>query len=475
MYSCCHIKFLEMLGWHGSELEEFLPEWLRAAKLLGLNDSDVEFAVEKWIPEYWDLSLEGVKKFIAACIRDAADLAKGEEYLARGDKLIYVNMPGVPLPLMANVTASKGRVHVHYPAYLIVTVLGAFFNKYCGKYNPSCDNGSMRSPCANCAMNRIRYNASTESELAQPTVHWNWGLRCNEAPKTDEMISCDMGSTGSDVYVTLPHDVDSGIDEADYRPKIDYLSKKLRDAQERVSRLTGFAVSEADISEAAGAYIKYMDKLQTLTDLVMNADPMPLSGAELTMFGIFVEMCLGIGNESILDALDTVIGEVRVRISKGEGLLPKDSPRLACHFNPLCVPWLDKAFRDNGVCLVQGKLLPFADKFRKFLSEEDDIYKAIARIILSIPSTMNMLDEARINAELVTRYPVDGALYGFYSSDVWVGALQKTMVKVIEAETGVPHFYIEGELWNSGDGSYDSHMAIVRSICNYLKISNIGT
>ena len=84
-----------------------------------------------------------------------------------------------------------------------------------------------------------------------------------------------------------------------------------------------------------------------------------------------------------------------------------------------------------------------------------------------------MLDEARINAEMLTRYPVDGALYGFYSSDSWVGALQKTMVQVIEAETGVPHFYIEGSLWASEDTDYDSRRAIVRSICNYLKISNI--
>ena len=86
---------------------------------------------------------------------------------------------------------------------------------------------------------------------------------------------------------------------------------------------------------------------------------------------------------------------------------------------------------------------------------------------------MNMLDEARINAELLTRYPVDGALYGFYSSDSWVGALQKTMVKVIEAETGVPHFYIEGDLWDLSGEAYETRLAIVRSICNYLKISNI--
>ena len=73
----------------------------------------------------------------------------------------------------------------------------------------------------------------------------------------------------------------------------------------------------------------------------------------------------------------------------------------------------------------------------------------------------------------VTRYPVDGALYGFYSSDSWVGALQKTMVKVIEAETGVPHFYIEGDLWALGGEARETRLAIVRSICNYLKISNI--
>ena len=67
----------------------------------------------------------------------------------------------------------------------------------------------------------------------------------------------------------------------------------------------------------------------------------------------------------------------------------------------------------------------------------------------------------------------DGALYGFYSSDSWVGALQKTMVKVIEAETGVPHFYIEGDLWALGGEARETRLAIVRSICNYLKISNI--
>ena len=47
MYSSCHIKFLEMLGWHGSELEEFLPEWLRAAKLLGLSYVQLNYTLKQ--------------------------------------------------------------------------------------------------------------------------------------------------------------------------------------------------------------------------------------------------------------------------------------------------------------------------------------------------------------------------------------------------------------------------------------------
>ena len=473
MKTGAHEKFLEMLGWEGEELNRFLPDWKKAAAIMGLSDADVAFAVEQWIPAYWDLSLNGVKKFIAACIRGVVEIARGGDYLARGDKLIYMNMPAAPVSGYANVVASGGRVHVFYPAYLMINVLTAFFNKYVNKVEEKGESSSLRSPCANCALNRFRMKTGLAGAMPPPTVNWSWGLRCSEAPKIDEMMQCLCSSDAPNVYVVLPHDVPSGEVEADDRARVDLLAGKLRLAQSEVSGITGVTVTDADVRAAAEGYMQYMDKVQTLTDLVMNADCLPISGGELALFGLCVETCLCIDKSYVLDALDTIIAEVRERIDRGEGFGSRVAPRLACHFNPLCAPWLDKAFRDNGVCLVQGKLFPFADKFRGYLEQEEDVYKAVARIILSVPSVMNMLDEARINAELVTRYPVDGALYGFYSSDSWVGALQKTMVKVIEAETGVPHFYIEGNLWDLNGEAYETRLAIVRSICNYLKISNI--
>lgn len=465
------IKFLKMLGWEGKELDAFLPQWLNAAKFLGLTEKDVSFAVNEWVPTYWDLSLNGIKKFIAACIREVVEISQTKKYIDAGDKMLYINMPAAPVCIHANKLAGKGRLHIAYPGYMMITVLGAFFNKSCS----TCDDMKVMNPsCAHCTMNSLRAQAGHDGVIPPPTITWNWGLKCSEAPKTEEMLACLQGNTWKNVFITIPHDAALGVVEADDRERTNYLARKIRLAQKTVSQETGIEVTDEHLHAAAAEYMAYMDRVETLTDLVMKANPLPLTGNELTLFSICVDVCFDIGYSYVIDALDTVIDEVKVRISKGEGVLPKDSPRLACQFNPIYAPWIDRAFRDNGVCLAQGRMYPFASSFKKYLDEEEDIYSAVARMSLATPSAMNMLDEARINAELLTRYPMDGALYGFYSFDRWVGALQKIMVQLIEKQTGVPHFYLEGDLWDTGKHSPEDRMAIIRSICNYLKISNIG-
>ena len=93
MAETAHRRFLELLGWQGAELEAFLPEWMNAAEFLRLSDADVAFAVDEWLPQYWDMSLEGTRKCIAAVIREAAALARTADYLAAGDAVIYATMP----------------------------------------------------------------------------------------------------------------------------------------------------------------------------------------------------------------------------------------------------------------------------------------------------------------------------------------------------------------------------------------------
>lgn len=465
-----HREFLRMLGWEGDALESFLPDWLGAAAFLGLTDDDVRYSVTDWIPTYWDLSLRGIRLCIGACIREIAETAKLGRHLTEGKRLLYSNMPASPVCIRANKLAGGGQLHISYPDFLISTVLSAFFNKtYGGTQAGSC----MDPVCRHCGMNCVRADASRDGTIPPPTVTWNWGLHCNEAPKTEELIGCLKGTDWHDVFITLPHDAPLGDVEADDMERVRYLAEEIRIGQRQVTAFTGIEVGPGDLSAAMADYLGYLRRLERLSDMVVTADPQPITGNELTLFGICLQMVFDTGYDYLNEAIDTVTEEAAERIARGCGSLPKGAPKLACHFNPLNVPWVDKAFRDNGVSLSVGRIFPLAGTMSRYL-DGGDIYVAIARQCLATPDAVNMRDEARIVSELLSRYPVDGALYGFFAFDRWVGALQKTMIQIVEESTGIPHFYLEGDFWDGTRCGLEDRMAIVRSICNCLKISGIA-
>lgn len=471
MNSDIHRKFLKLLGWEGEELEAFLPEWLHAAEYLHLSDNDVAFATDEWLPAYWDMSLAGTRKCIGALIREAAAMSRVEEYLAAGEKVIYSTMPSASVCVYANRLAGGGRVHIFYPYFIIATVWTAFF----GRELDARLNGSGLDPaCQHCAMNCLRADSTIKGMIPTPTVTWNWGLQCDEAPKTDELISRLDGDGWNSVLTTLPHDAPLGIDESQDPARVDYLAREMRACQAQVTGFTGVAVTDEHMSAAMSEYLAYLRRIEKLTDLVMNSDPMPMIGNDLTLFTICMESAFDTGFGWINDALDTAIAEVEERIRSGRGVLPKGAPKLACHFSPLNVPWIEKAFRDNGVNLTLGRMFPPASKLINCV-RWGDAYRCAASMCLEGPNNVNMLDEVRMTCEQLTRYPVDGALYGFFAFDRWIGALEKIMIREAEGRTGIPHFYLEGDFWNGAHFSLEDRLTTIRGICNCLKISGIAS
>ena len=334
-----HRRFLQLLGWDGEELEAFLPEWLKTTEFLHLTEADVAFAVEEWLPTYWDMSMNGTRKFIAAVIREAAAMAHAGDYMASSDSVIYSMMPSAAVCVYANRLAGGGKVHIFYPYFIIATVWTAFF----GRELDARLNGSGLDPaCQHCAMNCLRADSTIKGMVTPPTVIWNWGLQCDEAPKTDEMLKRLEKAGWKSVLTTLPHDAPLGMDESGDDERVSYLAQEMRVAQRQVTEYTGVEVTDAYMSAAMDEYLGYLRRVERLTDLVMNSDPVPMYGNDLTLFSLCMECAFDTGYGYINDALDTAIAEVEQRISEGRGVLPKGSPKLACHFSPLNVPWIDR-------------------------------------------------------------------------------------------------------------------------------------
>lgn len=465
-----HRKFLETLGWTGQELEEFLPDWLNTARFLHLTDEDVRRAVEEWIPAYWNISLSGVRKSIARAYARLRTRRRWEPTCVRGRMVLYSTMPSCPVCITANKLAGEGRLEISYPYFIVTSILGAFFNKSTDQlFNGSC----MDPHCHHCGMNCMRADSVMSGTIPKPTVTWNWGLQCNESPKTDEMIFTLGKAEWDNVLTTIPHDAPLGDSEADDDERVEYLKEEIRVSQEEVTQHTGIEVREEHLRAAVSEYMSYLKRIEHLTDLVMNADPQPLTGNELALMGICMESAFNTGLGWLNDAIDTAIARGGGAHTRGQGRASQGRAEAGLPLQPPQHTLDRKDLQGQRREPDPGQDVPPASFLIRRI-DENDIYTSTARMCLSVPNTVNMLDEARMVTEQLQVYEVDGVLYGFFSFDRWIGALEKTMIRVVEEKTSIPHFYLEAEFWNSGRYSPEDRLSMIRSICNCLKITGIA-
>lgn len=463
-------KFLRTLDFSDEEISEQTSQWKGACALLGLTEKDVRFACEEWIPQYWDLTLHGIRKCIAVYIRELINITHFDRYKRKGEKILYCSVPAHTACVYANKLAAGESLHLCSPDHIINTVLNAFFNKK----NFIVEDGSTCSNpvCSYCKINRTKVAAQHKGLFVTPDVMWNWGLFCNESPKTEEYIQCiDKSDTWNYVLTTIPKDYSSNKPEIEDEPRVNYLAQQFRCGQDEVTRYTGIAVAEEDVVRSMEIYLDYFDKVERLTELVVRADPQPISGNDLILFSIPSTVCFDSGFELFNQAIDTLLDEVSERVRLEKGPLPKGAPKLACQFIPLCVPWISKAFMDNGVNLSVNTF--FAEPaVQKRYFDRDNIYKSAAQQWLCNPSAVNTQNEAEIICRIITQYPLDGVLYGFFSFDKWVGALHKMLVKIAEERTSIPHYYLEANFWTDEQYCLEDCLARIKGIAYKAKINH---
>lgn len=464
-------ELLEFCEFSDSEIEEFLPVWEEGCRQFGLAAADIDYALHKYMPQYWDLSLRGVRLCIGAFIREIIEMFRIRSYVDRGDAVIYCNMPVHPACVCANKIAGGEHLHICQPDFLIASVLEPLFSR---RFSASIsDISCLSGDCMHCEMNRYRIEAQMSGVLPAPSVTWNWGLFCNEGPKSEEYLSIMDDSQGWNyVVTTFPHDAGIKTREAEDDGRVAYLAGRLRESQKELTRYTGIEVSDDNVRQALNGYMRFVSKLEVLTDLVCKSDPQPISCNDFTLLCALQHAAVNIGVKYFEAALDALIEEVQERVSRGQGILPKGSAKVACHFTPYCIPWFEKAFRENGIAVSYSLFFGPASKQLR-CGEDEDVYKTIVRHWLTNPSAVNMGDESEMIVEMLDDNPVDGVIYGFFSFDRWIGGIQKTMAKIVEDRTGISHYYIEGDFWNDSKYTLEERLSRIENICYHIRIKQL--
>jgi benzoyl-CoA reductase/2-hydroxyglutaryl-CoA dehydratase subunit BcrC/BadD/HgdB len=456
--------FLRLAGFEEDEMPKYLPEWREASAKLGLTEADNKFATEEWIPGNFDIKLEGVRKCIGGFIKEIIDLTKANEYKEKGVKIVYGILPASLHYYYALKLAAPDKVFVSFPDIFLAAGLNMFFHKL-NPYLEEAERTGISYGCRHCALNKTRYAARRIGIIPSPDISWIWGFICDEGPKTDEFIRLCHDPQWKTYITRLPHDQPLGTVEDEVVWRVEYLAAQMRDGFETVQKELGIKVPEGKIKEVQKFWDRYAAKLDELNDLIA-VDPQPMSCVSGRLFSEPLGVPFNTGIETMEKALDTVIKELRQRVARKEGILPKGAPKLMSYIIPVYVPWIVKMFEENGVGLQASGLT------KKQLSplNYEDPYMATAESWLRGGASGNPGFEADQICEKLETYGSDGMLFGLMDFDRWLGASHRLLARMVEEKTKVPVFYIEGDGWEDRDYSPEALRTRIESICEIIKM-----
>ncbi|PLX34203.1 MAG: hypothetical protein C0604_02030 [Clostridiales bacterium] len=462
------ISFLEYLGFE--ESKELNDKWLQTTRMFGIKNSDLKKAMDEMLPKYWKMETPGVKDMLRAYLMELMDLTRVNENNPDSIKSVYGVVPSISTSYYAVRNAAGESAYVGYPYLIISTVFSSVLfmtNPFIGQAE---NDAGISCGCKHCGLNKTRIGLNCKSVIRNPDVVWSWGHTCDEAPKTDEFIEANCNSNWKYIVTRLPHDTHFGEKDDEIEDRVEYVAASIKDGIAEIGKIIGVNVKDEYIWQAIKQEKNFMKKIDRLNSLVSMVGRADITGNEISLVSQPIHIPFSTGLEHIELALDKMIGHLEsiCKIEK-EG---KKRPKVGCYFVPFSVPWVAKMFEDKGVDLFFSTTLSMTDKQMENI-EADNPYKQIATDWLKMPLAVNGLNEVDMICQKIRRYKPDAMVFGLFSFDRWQGAHQKLMVNMVEKETGVPHFYIEGDIWDGKNFNSSNLETRIDSLCDFLKMNKI--
>jgi benzoyl-CoA reductase/2-hydroxyglutaryl-CoA dehydratase subunit BcrC/BadD/HgdB len=447
------------------KLDEMLEQWKTTTPKLGLTEEDVKYAVTQWIPKNFEIGLEGVRKTIGALTVEVVDMMTATERKAKGEKMVYGILPAQSIFYRA-LKFTDPKVNTYFVDSHFMSFVQPFFHKI-APFLECAEEHGMRYGCRHCALNKTRYTLIRQGAMPLPDVSWIWGFSCDEGPKTDEFIKEYWNEEYPTVYSRMSHYAYAHEKEHENEEMVKYVGSILKDGYEKVCKALGIEVDESAIMKALEEWVVSANRYGELMEL-MAADPPPLSG-EIVLF-LFYPLCAAFntGFEYFTDAVDALIKDAKNRVAKGEGIVPKGSPRGMMRFTPYCNPFIVRMFEENGVAVPYCEgLLP--SKAELEMPKFKDPFEANAEGLLKWSEIKNWGAKCDSILEKMETYNIDFMIFGFEDFDRWLGSDHRIISACVEKRGKKPSFYIEGDIWEDRDYSEESLRTRIETMCEIIK------
>jgi len=430
-------ELLTLCGFTEQDIEKELPRVEKAFGKLGIIDADIEVAIQR-LNKYYDMELVGVRKILRLCLLEVINSVLARE---EGKKKIVFGfmIPGFEVISYALMSGSKEVFAAHH-SWAFLLVMGCVFGKLVPVMEEAERKWLKAGAVAHCANLKTITGLVSLDLIPKPDLMLTSGFMCETAPKTLDLMHelYDMPVYCWDTC----YDRGAGeSDEAGDR-SADLAEKSLRRLIEIIQVTVGFTITDDmlwDALEARNRLNRLMSKIQHLHH---DSDPLPISPAHDNFWMILNSLTFHHDNiTDAIDAAETLLRELKERVEKGYGVMPKGSPRVVGEmFAHHADPRLEYLACEMGIALVVATT---ASTIR-FDRDLEDPYKAISMAWGGARSA-GYAQKIPMELKLFKKMKIDGFLERYHVGCRDVVGDAFVIQNAVEKELGIPVLSLEWE------------------------------
>jgi benzoyl-CoA reductase/2-hydroxyglutaryl-CoA dehydratase subunit BcrC/BadD/HgdB len=457
-------EFLKLCGYQPEEIKREIPRLNRTFESFSIGAQDVENA-KKRIERFFDVRLNGMRKFIGIWLKEFTDMALAKE---NKRKIVYCSFPPVS-QFAAALALMADDVYCCIPELITQVVIGQFF----GKLNPIFEEAEkhyMPPGQATCPLQQVRLGLLQKGLVPVPDLLVPSGVSCDQSPKTDELIGWLYG-------IPVAHLDNRGDEAGDKWPlveprRIKYFVQEMKNAANLVKQVTGHELTEDTIVLANSQFARLLG-VQIELGQIRKANPTPLSFNDIQLINLARASCGKRFVEEGPEAGDILVKEVKQRVEQGLGVQEKDIPRVLVVSTSSCDPTLVEVIEKSGLAIA----LDAAEltKAELGLPKYESIWEQVAGQTLGRPSRHSTLAFITALKNLAREFNVDGAILNTIIKCRVYSIFPRKAKEVIESELGIPALVVEQDPMDSREYTPDQLKSRIEPFAEMLRARHPST
>ncbi len=452
-------ELLKLCGFDEHEDEKDIMRAKKAFQKLGINDEDVERAMQN-ISKYYDIELKGIRKMLGIYVRDAVDLVLARE---EGKRLVIYAIMAEGFDLIASAfTSQSEEIYVSWPESSFEILFGpTFFEKQITVLEAAEALWLKEGIVSHCANVKMLVGLLALDLIPKPDMLIVSGFLCDTAPKTIDILH-ELYDAPMYYFGTCLDREDNEEPEAETK-RVALAANHMRELVANMQEVTGLKVTEEDLWKQIEAKKELKGNMARIHNVLDRSKKPPISATHGSVVFLLQRLAANWSNVSRLVETTSIIhDELEERVNRGYGVVEEGAPRILA-LTPVSFtdPRLEYMIEKLGMAVTTEIDLFWPDGRRTpDVAKTDDPYVALCAY-LNDSKTRKISDRIQIITEAAKKLKVDGVLCRAHVGCRTIAADIMLVKDAINKDLGLPTMLLESE---SFDPRYYNHEVFKRKM-----------